>query len=74
MVNCTLEETIAALRAIHKPSHAIAKRRLRQPAMDAMRTAIDRELTMAAYAASNQARSAVRNAVRTVAQRLPQRF
>jgi len=27
--------------------------------MDAMRTAIDRELTMAAYEASNRARSAV---------------
>lgn len=32
-------------------------RRLRQP--DAMRMAIDRELTMAAYEASNRARSAV---------------
>jgi enoyl-CoA hydratase len=54
-----LAETIAALRTIHKPSHAIAKKRLRQPAMDAMRAAIDRELTMAAYTASNRARSAV---------------
>ncbi|MBR0954645.1 crotonase/enoyl-CoA hydratase family protein [Bradyrhizobium canariense] len=58
-IDNTLEETIATLRAIHQPSHAIAKKRLRQPAMDAMRTAIDRELTMAAYEASNRLRSAV---------------
>jgi enoyl-CoA hydratase len=58
-IDCVLEETIAALRSIHKPSHAIAKRRLRQPAMDAIRNAIDRELTMAAYEASNRARAAV---------------
>ena len=55
----TLEQIIAALRAIHKPSHAIAKKRLRQPAMDAMRAVIDRELTMAAYEASSRARTAV---------------
>lgn len=59
MVDITLKEIIAALRAIHKPSHATAKKRLRQPVMDAMRMAIDRELTMAAYEASNRARSAV---------------
>jgi enoyl-CoA hydratase len=59
MVEPALEETIAALRAIHKPSHATAKKRLRQPAMDAMRMAIGRELTMAAYEASNRARTAV---------------
>jgi enoyl-CoA hydratase len=58
-IDDTLEEIIAALRAIHKPSHATAKKRLRQPAMDAMRAAIDRELTMAAYEASSRARSAV---------------
>jgi len=58
-IDSSLAETIAALRAIHKPSHAIAKKRLREPAIDAMRAAIDRELTMAAYAASNRARSAV---------------
>jgi enoyl-CoA hydratase len=58
-IDGTLAETIAALRAVHRPSHATAKRRLRQPAMDAMRMAIDRELTMAAYTASNRARSAV---------------
>ncbi|MBR0707411.1 crotonase/enoyl-CoA hydratase family protein [Bradyrhizobium liaoningense] len=58
-IDDALEEIIAVLRAIHKPSHAIAKKRLRQPTMDAMRAAIDRELTMAAYEASNRARSAV---------------
>jgi len=50
---------ITALRAVHKPSHALAKRRLRQPTMDAMRAAIDRELTMDAYEASGRTRSAV---------------
>lgn len=55
----TLHGTISALRAIHKPSHATAKTRLRQPVMDAMRAAIDRELTMVAYEASNRARKAV---------------
>ncbi|MBR0784418.1 crotonase/enoyl-CoA hydratase family protein [Bradyrhizobium iriomotense] len=58
-IDNTLGEIVAALRGIHKPSHATAKMRLRQPAMDAMRAAIDRELTMAAYEASNRARSAV---------------
>jgi enoyl-CoA hydratase len=58
-VGPALEEIITALRAIHKPSHATAKKRLRQPAMDAMRAAIDRELTMAAYEASNRVRTAV---------------
>ncbi|UWU78992.1 crotonase/enoyl-CoA hydratase family protein [Bradyrhizobium huanghuaihaiense] len=58
-VDDALGEIVAALRAIHKPSHATAKKRLRQGAMDAMRAAIDRELTMAAYEASNRARRAV---------------
>lgn len=58
-IDDALDEIITALRAIHKPSHMIAKRRLRQPAMDAIRNAIDRELTMAAYEASNRARTAV---------------
>jgi enoyl-CoA hydratase len=58
-VDTALEGIIAALHAIHKPSHAIAKKRLRQLTMDAMRTAIDRELTLAAYEASSRARSAV---------------
>jgi len=54
-----LGEIIAGFRAIHKPSHATAKKRLRQPAIDAMRAAIERELTMAAYEASSRARRAV---------------
>ena len=58
-VGPALEEIITAFRAIHRPSHATAKKRLRQPAVDAMRAAIDRELTMAAYEASNGARTAV---------------
>jgi enoyl-CoA hydratase len=58
-VDIALEEIVAALRAIHKPSHATAKKRLRQQAMDAMRAAIDREWTMAAHEASSRARSAV---------------
>jgi enoyl-CoA hydratase len=55
----SLGEIIAGLRAIHKPSHATAKKRLRQPAIDAMRAAIERELTMAAYEVSSRAREAV---------------
>lgn len=58
-MDASLAQIITALRAIHKPSHAVAKRRLRQPAMDAIRVAIDRELTMAAYEASSRARTAV---------------
>jgi enoyl-CoA hydratase len=58
-IDAELGKIVAALRAIHKPSHATAKRRLRQATMDAMREAIDRELTMAAYQASSRARSAV---------------
>jgi len=58
-VEAELDTIVASLRAIHKPSHAIAKKRLRQATMDAMREAIDRELTMAAYQAASQARSAV---------------
>lgn len=58
-LDASLAQIIIALRAIHKPSHAVAKRRLRQGAMDAIRAAIDRELTMAAYEASSRARTAV---------------
>ena len=58
-IEAELEKTIAALRAIHRPSHANAKKRLRQATMEAMRAAIDRELTIAAYEASSKARSAV---------------
>ncbi len=55
----TLAELTTALRSIHKPSHATAKKRLRQSTMDIMRMAIDRELTLSAYQASNPARAAV---------------
>ena len=58
-VEAELDKIIAGLRAIHTPSHATAKKRLRQTTMDAVRAAIDRELTMSAYQASSQARSAV---------------
>lgn len=58
-IDVELDRIVVALRTIHEPSHAIAKKRLRQPTLDAMRAAIDRELTMAAYQAGSQARSAV---------------
>jgi enoyl-CoA hydratase len=54
-----LGKVVAALRGIHKPSHAIAKNRLRQATMEAMRAANERELTIAAYEASSKARNAV---------------
>ncbi len=58
-IEAELDSIVATLRAIHRPSHAIAKKRLRQATMDAMRAAIDRELTIPAYQASGPARSAV---------------
>jgi enoyl-CoA hydratase len=58
MIDKTLDDTIAALRAIHRPSHATAKQRLRRPTAEAMRVAIEQELTMSAYEA-NKGRSAV---------------
>lgn len=58
-MDASLTQIVTVLRAIHKPSHAVAKKRLRQGAMDAIRAAIDRELTMAAYEASSRARTAV---------------
>ena len=48
-VDTTLNDVIATARKIHAPSHALAKERLRRPTMLAMRAAIDRELTLAAY-------------------------
>jgi enoyl-CoA hydratase len=50
---------IAMLRNIHKPSHATAKQRLRQGTMEAMRDAIERELTLSAYEASTRTRATV---------------
>ncbi|MGJ4913217.1 crotonase/enoyl-CoA hydratase family protein [Bradyrhizobium sp. HKCCYLRH2060] len=58
-VDATLQEIITALRGIHRASHVTAKTRLRRPAIEAMRGAIDRELTLSAYQASNPMRSAV---------------
>lgn len=58
-IDAELDAIVAGLRGIHQPSHAIAKRRLRRPTMDAMREAIDRELTIEAYRASGKAQSAV---------------
>jgi enoyl-CoA hydratase len=58
-IEATLTEITAALRGIHQPSHAVAKKRLRQGTMVAMRAAIDQELTLAAYEASSAQRSAV---------------
>lgn len=58
-IDAELDKIVTGLRAIHKPSHATAKKRLRQATMDAMRAAIDRELTISAYEAGGKARSAV---------------
>lgn len=55
----TVEAAIAALRGIHRPSHALAKQRLRSAAMAEMRTVIETELTPDGYAASSALRSAV---------------
>jgi enoyl-CoA hydratase len=58
-VEAELGKVVAALRGIHKPSHATAKKRLRQATMEAMRAANERELTIAAYEANSKARTAV---------------
>jgi enoyl-CoA hydratase len=58
-IEAELEKVVSALRTVHKPSHAMAKRRLRQATMDAMRVAIDRELTIEAYQANSKTRTAV---------------
>jgi enoyl-CoA hydratase len=57
-IEAELEKVVSALRTVHKPSHAMAKRRLRQATMDAMRVAIDRELTIEAYQANSKTRTA----------------
>jgi enoyl-CoA hydratase len=59
MVEAELGKVVSALRSIDNVSHATAKQRLRQATMDAMRAAIDRELTISAYETNNKARSAV---------------
>jgi len=58
LVDATLGEIIAALRNIHRASHVAAKTRLRRPTIEAMRNAIDRELTLSAYQTSNPMRTA----------------
>lgn len=55
----TAKTVLAALKALHAPSHAIAKQRLRRSAMAAMRQAIDAELTLEAYMSRSATRSAV---------------
>ncbi len=55
----TLSSVVSAITVIHRPSHAIAKIRLRQPAMTAMRDAIDRELTSEAFALKSDSTSMV---------------
>jgi enoyl-CoA hydratase len=55
----TIEATLAALKALHAPSHASAKQRLRRSAMAAIRQAIDAELTLEAYMSRSATRSAV---------------
>jgi enoyl-CoA hydratase len=55
----SLAETVAALHPLHRPSHATAKMRLRHCAIDAMRAAIESELTTSAYEAGNRTRTAV---------------
>jgi len=58
-IEAELDKVVAALRGIHKPSHATAKKRLRQATMEAMRAAIERELTISAYEAKSKAGSTV---------------
>jgi enoyl-CoA hydratase len=58
-IEAELEKIVLAFRTIHKPSHAMAKKRLRQATMDAMSAAIDRELTIEAYQANSKTRTAV---------------
>jgi len=58
-----VEATVAALsktlRGLHVPSHSLAKQRLRRATVLAMREAIDRELTPAAFSAGAGRRSTV---------------
>jgi enoyl-CoA hydratase len=54
-----IDDVVSGLRKLHMPSHAMAKQRLRLPAMVAMREAITQELTLAAYRSSSATRSDV---------------
>lgn len=51
---------LAGLAAIHLPSHALTKRRLRGAAIASIRAAIDAEVTVAAYEQSARNRTAVK--------------
>lgn len=55
----TIETIASGMRALHAPSHALAKMRLRHAARAAIREAIDRELTLEAYRSGANSRSAV---------------
>ncbi len=55
----TIDDLVSALRQLNAPSHALAEQRLRLPTIVAMREAITRELTLAAYRSSSAARTAV---------------
>jgi hypothetical protein len=58
-VDASLADILKMLRSIDMPSHALAKKRLRRPAIEAMQAAIDAELTLAAYEANAQRRASV---------------
>ena len=58
-VERTVADAVTALKALHMPSHARAKLSLRRPACQAIRAAIDAELTLAVYRASPEGRAAV---------------
>jgi enoyl-CoA hydratase len=55
----TIEQVVAAMRGLRAPAHTLAKQRLRGTVMAAMREAIERELTLAAYKSSSAALTAV---------------
>jgi enoyl-CoA hydratase len=57
-IETAIDDVVSGLRKLHMPSHALAKQRLRLPTMVAMREAITRELTLAAYRSSSAARTA----------------
>ena len=58
-VDIWLADILTMLRSIHMPSHALAKKHLRRPAIEAMQAAIDAELTLTAYEASSRKRASV---------------
>ena len=58
-VEAAIDDVLSGLRKLNAPAHAVAKQRLRFPTMVAMREAMNRELTLAAYQSSSAARTAV---------------